>query len=102
MRTWRLRFILLWVIGVINLFAGQGEDYALKHARELLQSSPLIDGHNDLPWVLREHEKAPGDAAVYDLRQKGKGDRPLKESQFQPFELTTFWGPAHPPSYAAL
>lgn len=27
-------------------------DYALR-TRRVLQSSPLIDGHNDLPWLLR-------------------------------------------------
>jgi membrane dipeptidase len=27
---------------------------SLERARELLRSSPLVDGHNDLPWALRE------------------------------------------------
>ncbi|MFE0702486.1 dipeptidase [Streptomyces sp. NPDC058872] len=27
----------------------------LDEARELLASSPVVDGHNDLPWALREH-----------------------------------------------
>src|SRR5204862_7356668 len=26
----------------------------LDHARELLKQTPLIDGHNDYPWALRE------------------------------------------------
>lgn len=30
------------------------ENEALQQARALLQSTPLIDGHNDLPWVIRE------------------------------------------------
>ncbi len=34
-------------------------------AREVLKSTPLIDGHNDLPWVIRE--EAGGDALSYDL-----------------------------------
>lgn len=77
MRTLWLRLIFFWLICLGNLFAGQREDQALKHARKLLQTFPLIDGHNDLPWILRENEKAPGDAAIYDLRQKGKGDTDL-------------------------
>ena len=37
--------------------------------RDLLRSAPLIDGHNDLLWELRQaREKAPGDAAP-DLRE---------------------------------
>jgi membrane dipeptidase len=33
----------------------------------LLRSTPLIDGHNDLPWVIRE--EAGGDVRAYDLRR---------------------------------
>jgi membrane dipeptidase len=38
---------------------------ALEQARALLKSTPLIDGHNDLPWVIRE--EAGGDVLAYDL-----------------------------------
>lgn len=31
-----------------------GQDPALARARALLAKVPLIDGHNDLPWTLRE------------------------------------------------
>ncbi|HET6836754.1 MAG TPA: dipeptidase [Gemmatimonadales bacterium] len=43
-------------------------DSALEHARKLLESAPLIDGHNDLPWEIRESKTAPRDVAAYDLR----------------------------------
>jgi len=43
-------------------------DAALAHARKLLRSTPLIDGHNDLPWVIRRAEGHPMDVAAYDLR----------------------------------
>ena len=43
-------------------------DRALDHARKLLRSTPLIDGHNDLPWTIRESKTAPMDVAAYDLR----------------------------------
>ena len=49
------------------------EDPALAHARKLLAKHPLIDGHNDLPWAIRENEKAPRDVVAYDLRQHTPG-----------------------------
>jgi membrane dipeptidase len=48
----------------------QSKDGALEHARKLLQSTPLIDGHNDLPWEIRESKTAPRDVAAYDLRTR--------------------------------
>ena len=41
---------------------------ALAHANALLAHTPLIDGHNDLPWVIREDSTHPRDVAAYDLR----------------------------------
>jgi len=41
------------------------EGPALEQARELLRSTPLIDGHNDLPWVIRE--ATGGDVLAYGL-----------------------------------
>jgi membrane dipeptidase len=46
----------------------QSSDPALEHARKLLHSTPLIDGHNDLPWEIRTSKTAPRDVAAYDLR----------------------------------
>lgn len=56
-------------------FAGPASepDPALRHAREFLQKHPLIDGHNDLPSVVREH----GDVVAYDLRKTTPGDTDL-------------------------
>ena len=48
--------------------AAQAPDAALAHARALLRSTPLIDGHNDLPWEIRRAEGHPRDVAAYDLR----------------------------------
>jgi membrane dipeptidase len=41
------------------------EGAALEQAKAVLQSTPLIDGHNDLPWVIRE--ATGGDVLAYDL-----------------------------------
>jgi membrane dipeptidase len=64
--------------------AGQSQDRALERARKLLRSTPLIDGHNDLPWTIREAAKAPRDVAAYDLRSRTPGHTDLarlKEGQ---------------------
>lgn len=54
--------------------SGQSDSAArLAHARALLSSSPLIDGHNDLPWVIRVQKNAPMDVAAYDLRKPTDG-----------------------------
>ncbi|MGH7504701.1 MAG: dipeptidase, partial [Longimicrobiales bacterium] len=42
-------------------------------ARRVLSSTPLFDGHNDLPWAIREFESAPHDVAAYDLRTRTPG-----------------------------
>ena len=42
-------------------------DNALAVAREVLRRAPLIDGHNDLPWVIRVDRAARGDVVAYDL-----------------------------------
>jgi membrane dipeptidase len=46
------------------------DDAALAHARELLRQTPLVDSHNDTPWLIREDKAAPGDVSHYDLRQR--------------------------------
>ena len=40
---------------------------ALDHARHLLKQFPLIDGHNDLPWVVHSSKQAGMSIARYDL-----------------------------------
>jgi membrane dipeptidase len=55
----------------------QSPDAALEHARQLLASTPLIDGHNDLPWEIRTNREHPHDVAAYDLRKKTPGHTDL-------------------------
>lgn len=52
--------------------ASTQDDPALVHARALLRQAPLVDGHNDLPWELRE-AAAPG-VLLPDLRVRRIGD----------------------------
>jgi membrane dipeptidase len=57
------------------LFAAQaGADAALEHAREVLAKSILFDGHNDLPWTIRQFKPAPGDVDAYDIRANAPAD----------------------------
>jgi membrane dipeptidase len=53
------------------------EDRALAHAKALLDRVPLVDGHNDLPWEIREDPKHPMDVEAYDLRQRTPGETDL-------------------------
>jgi membrane dipeptidase len=78
------RLPLTLVLGPLTLFlsmpsisAGQSQDRALERARKLLRSTPLIDGHNDLPWTIRETTNAPRDVAAYDLRTRTPGHTDL-------------------------
>ncbi len=57
--------------------AESAPDAALARAREILKAHPLIDGHNDLPYVIRESGKPPRDVESYDLTQRTAGDTDL-------------------------
>jgi membrane dipeptidase len=46
-------------------------------ARRVLSTTPLIDTHNDLPWVIRESVTAPMDVEAYDLRKTTPGHTDL-------------------------
>ena len=67
---------VVWIL-VGMLLAGAAELPAQNTheeiARRVLDRVPLIDGHNDLPWAIREYEDAPGDVAAYDLRSRTPG-----------------------------
>ena len=49
----------------------------MARARRVLSTTPLIDGHNDLPWAIREATTAPHDVEAYDLRKKTPGHTDL-------------------------
>jgi membrane dipeptidase len=62
---------------LVTSSARADEDPALVHARKLLHSTILVDGHNDLPWAVRTNKAAPGDVAAYDLRKPTGGQTDL-------------------------
>jgi membrane dipeptidase len=72
------RLLPLLGLAVLAEAAIAAEDPALVRARRLLQRAPVIDGHNDRPWAIRESATAPMDVAAYDLGTKSAGDTDLK------------------------
>ena len=46
---------------------GQTGANALEKARALMKQVPLVDGHNDLPWAMRENARYDFD--TIDIRQ---------------------------------
>jgi len=48
-------------------------DPYLARAKRVLSTTPLIDGHNDLPWRIREDSIARGRVDAYDLRKHTPG-----------------------------
>jgi membrane dipeptidase len=69
--------LLALLVAVASGAAAQG-DPALERARRILRSVPLIDGHNDLPWEIRQSKPAPMDVAAYDLRARTPGHTDLE------------------------
>jgi membrane dipeptidase len=61
-----------------QVLRAQTGDHNLDIALRVLSSTPLVDGHNDLPWEIRTQERAPMDVAAYDLlgRTPGHTDIP--------------------------
>ena len=45
----------------------------LARAHGVLSRTPLVDGHNDLPWVIRTSGGGPGNVGGYDLRSRTSG-----------------------------
>ena len=73
------RFTLLTCfLALTPLLAAQSppeaEDAALRHARQLLKTTPMIDGHNDLPREIWDNLQAPHSVEGYDLRTPRRGE----------------------------
>ncbi len=46
----------------------QAPDPYLARVKRLLATTPIIDGHNDVPWEIRENREKPRDVDHFDLR----------------------------------
>jgi membrane dipeptidase len=67
-----LRFLAVGLLIAISTPATA--DAALDHAKDVLAKGILFDGHNDLPWAIRQYKDAPGDVDAYDIRTKSPGE----------------------------
>ena len=56
--------------------AAAADDPALEHARRLLAAHPVIDGHNDLPWAIRENADGPAGRGGLRPAQPHEGRTP--------------------------
>ena len=72
------RFVPLFLLaGIAAPLAAQAVDPNLALAKRVLRTTPLVDGHNDLPWRIREDTVARGDVERYDLRKRTPGHTDL-------------------------
>jgi membrane dipeptidase len=70
----QIALILLVACGLGALpAAAQKRDPHLALAKRVLRSTPLIDGHNDLPWRIREDSIVHGDVEAYNLYRPTPG-----------------------------
>ncbi len=56
---------------------GRAADAAMARASRVLATTPLVDGHNDLPWAIRESGAPPGTLGEYDLTGRAPGQTDL-------------------------
>jgi membrane dipeptidase len=73
----RLAIFLLFGLLALEPLSAQNADPHLARARRVLRQTPLIDGHNDLPWAIRTDSIARRDVEKYDLRTKTPGHTDL-------------------------
>ena len=77
MRLMRLTTFVLLAVLTLEPLSAQASDPHLARARRVLRQTPLIDGHNDLPWAIRGDSVAPHDVDKYDLRKTTRGHTDL-------------------------
>lgn len=68
----RLALLLLAALVPWQLVQARETDTSLQRATAILDASPVVDGHNDLPWVIRE--KFDGNVEGYDISQPADYD----------------------------
>jgi len=75
----RLAMAALFACAFLATFdaSAQSADSNLARARRILRTTPLVDGHNDLAWRIREDKLTPRDVEAYDLRHATRGHTDL-------------------------
>lgn len=72
-----LPLAVLTAIGAVVTPMAAQTDPHMARARRVLSTTPLVDGHNDLPWAIREWSQSPRDVEAYDLRKTTPGHTDL-------------------------
>jgi len=86
-------------LALLQTASSQHDDAALERAMSILQSAPIVDGHNDLPWVIRE--KFGGDVEGYDISVRAQYDTDLPRMR-EGVVGTQFWSVYVPSSLSPL
>ena len=62
--------LLLLAASLVSSHVAAQDDTHMAKVRRVLTTTPLVDGHNDLPWAIRQSETSPHDvfAPEHDLR----------------------------------
>jgi hypothetical protein len=68
-------------------------------AHRVLATTPLFDGHNDLPWAIRQFDAAPRSVAAYDLRSRTPGHTDIARLR-EGMVGAQFWSVYVPPATA--
>ena len=95
----RLVIALLASAGLSAQPAWSEDAVDLERAREILQQAPVVDGHNDLPWVIRE--KFGGDVENYDISVRAQFDTDIPRLR-EGMVGTQFWSVYVPSSLSSL
>ncbi|MBM3906716.1 MAG: dipeptidase [Gemmatimonadetes bacterium] len=61
-------FVAALVLAIPALTTAQAPDPFLARVKKLLATTPIIDGHNDVPWEIRYNALRPRDVDHFDLR----------------------------------
>jgi membrane dipeptidase len=75
------------------------DDPSMARARKVLEVAPVVDGHNDLPWVIRE--KLGGDVERYDISVRAQFDTDIPRLR-EGMVGTQFWSVYVPSSLSPL
>jgi membrane dipeptidase len=81
---------LLGIVIAASSAVAQTEDPAVRHARAILRMTPVIDTHNDLPWVIREKGTPPRDVESYDISKRARFDTDIPRLR-EGMVGTQFW-----------
>ena len=90
--------VVLALVAPFLSVSAQKTDQYLARAKAVLRTTPLVDGHNDLPWRIREDALHANDLDAYDLRGRAPGmtDLPRLEAGMVGAQFWSVYIPGEP------